>query len=219
MTGVFRVGRSDRPVFSSPDHGHSGHGRFDAPARTIADTASSSYPVVYCCSSLHGAFIETLQKFRPSLGIVAQLGPDAGGSVPQAWANRRSWSQAAIGSDVIFVDSASSETLASLRSQRHLAVMADELGLPDIDLSALTGPHRRLTQAVSLHIHTSIPEAAGVRFVSRFGSDRNFECWAVFADRVRLDPGNPDRPVLVDLPEFRLALGTLGLSLLGDPMT
>lgn len=174
---------------------------------------------MYCCSSLRGVLVETLQKFRPSLGIVAQLGPEADGSVPQEWAIRRSWNQTVIGTGAMFVDSASAETLASLRAQRHLAIIAEDLGLADIDLSALTGPHRRLTQAVSVHIRSVVPEAAGIRYMSRFGSDHSFKCWAVFGDRVQLDVQVPDRPVRHDLPEFRHVLRTLGLTSLHDPGT
>lgn len=163
--GIYRVGRNDRPVFSPPDVRNAGHGRFDAPVRSAAVASQTSFAVMYCCSSLLGALVETLQKFRPSLGIVAQLGPEADGSVPQEWAIRRSWNQTVIGTGAMFVDSASAETLASLRAQRHLAIIAEDLGLADIDLSALTGPHRRLTQAMSVHIRSVVPEAAGTRYM------------------------------------------------------
>ncbi len=77
-----------------------------------------------------------------------------------------------------------------------LAPMAARLGLADIDLSAVTGPQRELTQEAALHVYQQMDSAGaplfgGLRYVSRFNPQ--WECWAVFVDRAR------QRPLKVDV--------------------
>jgi hypothetical protein len=69
-----------------------------------------------------------------------------------------------------------------------LAPIAAALGLPDVDLSAVTGPSRLLAQEAARYIYEQYgeagqPQCAGIRYTSRL--DRTWECWAVFGDRLR----------------------------------
>lgn len=206
-------------MFAPPERERTGAGRFDDPRRHHPRAQASGFRVVYCSTSLYGSFVETLQKFRPSLATLAGIGrtetdvSDVTGTVPSSWVLRRHWGRASLSTQGQFVDCAASETFASLREQPHLAAIALELGVADIDISAVTSPHRLLTQAIAAHVHESIPDCAGIRYVSRFGTDIDFECWAVFADRVRFRPIETDRAIPMDQTDFQRALSTLKLSL------
>lgn len=219
--GVFRIGRADRPVFAPPDWEHSGSGRYDDPRRLEPFDASRNFRVVYGSTSLFGSFVETLQKFRPSLAVLAGVGSGgstptgATGQIPSGWLARRHWAEAKVATQCRFADCAAGETFASLREQPKLAAIAVELGIDDIDVSAVTGPYRPLTQAVAAHVHETIPDCAGIRYVSRFGTEIDFECWAIFADRVLFRTVEPDRQISPNLPEFQRAMTALNLSLNG----
>jgi hypothetical protein len=80
-----------------------------------------------------------------------------------------------------------------------LAPLARRLGVTDIDLSSLTSPQRRFTQGIARYIHeVTGPEAqrfAGIRYPSRLNAD--WECWAVFDDRIRHAPGCPGFPATI----------------------
>lgn len=217
--GVFRIGRKDRPVFTAPDWEHTGAGRFDDPKRGQRLDQASGFRIVYCATSLYGSFIETLHKFRPSLAVMAGTGvreADCGavaGTVPASWVARRHWGRAEVSPRGTFVDCATGETFAWIREQHHLASIAYELGIDDIDVSAVTGPHRRLTQAIASYIHQSLPDCKGIRYVSRFGTDFDFECWAVFADRVQFQEIEADRTIPEDHVDLQRALSALNLKL------
>ncbi|HET7478975.1 MAG TPA: hypothetical protein VFJ72_05600 [Rubrobacteraceae bacterium] len=50
--------------------------------------------------------------------------------------------------------------------------MAEKLGLEDLDLSAVTGPHRRLTQEAARYVYDLEDSSgslafAGIRYISR----------------------------------------------------
>jgi hypothetical protein len=86
-----------------------------------------------------------------------------------------------------FVDIGDAQTLKMFR--RILAPTALTLNLPDLDFSALSGPARQLTQEAARFVYEQragggVPLYAGIRYTSRL--HRTWECWAVFADRLRL---------------------------------
>lgn len=74
------------------------------------------------------------------------------------------------------------------------------------------GPSRNLTQEIARHIYEQEidgePLYAGIRYISRLGQD--WECWAVFADRIRHIRGMPGPPQTVhpDDPDL-LAIAAL----------
>jgi len=77
------------------------------------------------------------------------------------------------------------ETIQRLRE--GLAPMAVSLGLPDVDVSALTGPERVLTQEIARYIyeqadHAGQPLYSGIRYLSHYNT--GWECWALFVDRL-----------------------------------
>lgn len=79
-----------------------------------------------------------------------------------------------------------------------LETVEDYGGLEDIDLSAVTGPHRRLTQEVARCIYEQTddsgrPAFAGIRYLSRLNP--GWELWAVFHDRMLHEPGEVAEPI------------------------
>ena len=131
-----------------------------------------------------------------------------------AWRAARRLGATVLDPHAAFVDIGDAETLRVLRPV--LAPMAAALGLPDLDLSAVLGPARALTQEAARWVYEQRGRSgqgryAGIRYTSRL--DRRWECWAVFSDRlryhgVRVDPISPHDAGL------REAAGALGLKVL-----
>ena len=60
--------------------------------------------------------------------------------------------------------------------------------MSDVDLSAVTGPARLLTQEAARYLYqqrdrAGAPRYGGIRYASRL--DHAWECWAVWPDRAR----------------------------------
>jgi hypothetical protein len=115
-----------------------------------------------------------------------RLDPDSlRGIVPQDWLNQRQIIGVRLDPDLQFVDLMDARTVHRMR--RALASVASAENLEDIDLGAMVGPQRRVTQAVSRYVYEQTrggsPQYAGIRYVSRLGLD--WECWAVFDGRIR----------------------------------
>lgn len=244
--GLYRVGRNDRPVFRPAPWKDVGKGRYDDPlggGRSVPPIypfpERSRFRVVYCSSSLTGSFAESLQKFRTSLTLVADLYRSgvlrhasvedvlgdvanvrddiAKGVVPERWTRRRHFGRVDVPPSLHFADVCASRTLSVLRSVPYLAQLAERAGLHDIDVSAVTGPHRSLTQACARYIYEARTEAgeqfSGIRYVSRLGEDVEWECWALFDDRAEVDPVINSVQVTADVPELRQAADILRLDL------
>jgi hypothetical protein len=89
---------------------------------------------------------------------------------------------------------------------RHSLPSAVSLGLPDVDVSALCGPERVLTQEIARYLYeqgdpAGRPRFNGLRCLSHYNTD--WECWAIFTDRlvhrvVRVDPIPATTPGLFD---------------------
>ncbi len=226
LAPMFRVGRIPDPLappdwrFASPDGTFDG--RFDDPRGRHGVPSRDRYRVLYVSSQPAGAFGETVARFRPSVRILSQ----AGGANPFWRAGRgvipRDWRVARrIGATVFFVtrplvDLAHPETMQALRPT--LAPMAARLGLADIDLSAVTGPQRELTQEAALHVYQQMDSAGaplfgGLRYVSRFNPQ--WECWAVFVDRSRQRPLKVDA-IAADDPHLYDAARLLNLAIEDD---
>ena len=189
---VYRVGRSPDPfappdwIYAQPD-GTFG-GRFDDPSGRRGISPRDRFRTLYFASTPVGAFGEVLARFRPDLTVLAAIGSTgaAPGIIPGGWRMVRRLGATILSPRMLFVDIGDARTLNVLRSA--LAPIAVELGLPDIDLGAFTGPSRLLTQEAAHFIHeqhdrAGRPRYAGILYPSRL--DRAWECWAVFDDRLR----------------------------------
>ena len=189
---VYRVGRSPDP-FAPPERAYAQPdgtfgGRFDDPAGRRGVPQDRRFRTLYFASRPAGAFGEVLARFRLDLVALAALGPaaPARSTVPADWRAVRRLGAARLDPDASFVDIGDAQTLAVLRP--ILAATATAMGLPDVDISAIAGPSRALTQEAARHIYErhgqdGQPRYAGIRYTSRL--DRTWDCWAVFSDRIR----------------------------------
>jgi hypothetical protein len=89
-----------------------------------------------------------------------------------------------------FADFGNPETWQRVRPV--LAPIATALGLGDIDLSAVTGSYRILTEEFARHVfdqkdNDGRPLYAGIRYISRLHPD--WECWAIYDSRMVYQSG------------------------------
>ena len=97
-----------------------------------------------------------------------------------------------------------------------LADVVLELGLQDIDLSAVTGPQRKLTQRIARYIYEQVgsqgnPLFAGIRYLSHYGGDQ--ECWAIFDTRMIHDDTYVEQSILPDDPDLLAVARLFGLTI------
>jgi hypothetical protein len=224
-SGIYRLARGPGDPFAPPDweradaDGTFGN-RFDDPSAEDGVLPAKRFRTIYCATQRTAAFGETMARFRPSVALLAHLGAIdddepleralAGavdpvdlrrGLVPADWRVRRRVGHTVLDPSLRFVDLAAGETMQRLRTA--LAPMAKQLSVVDIDLSVVTGPQRRLTQEIARFVHdqrdrNGRPRFAGIRYLSRLNAE--WECWAVFDDRMRHVAGCPDFPSTV-LPD------------------
>ena len=190
------------------------------------DDPNGAYRVLYAASSLRGAFVEVLARFRPDPHVAAELARIDGrsgsglppGHLDRSWLERRCIGEATVRGS--FAEIGHSESLARL--QKELAHRLVHYGFQDLDGSAIRiRAPRRLTQEISRFVFEQTGRGRrrafdGIRYLSRLGDDlRN---WAIFepigqahaaslvAD-VRLSRIGPRHP------ELRAALELLGIAL------
>ncbi len=184
--GIWRVGRGADPL------------AIRQPARDTLissmsgnrfDSAIGGFGVLYFGTTLSVCFGETLARFRPSPGVLAEVSEDwqtqgfmLVGAVPAEWRQRRTAVRVQLPEDAIFLDIESVDTHQFLRTK--LALGLSELGYNDLDVAMIRGRDRRITRLIAgwaFSAHTEgHPIYAGIRYLSRVCSD--WECWAVFHD-------------------------------------
>ncbi len=196
--------------------------RFDDPSADKGMPEEERYRAIYCATDRAGAFGETIARFRPSVKLLAgleavedeePLDPELeGGVVPEEWRLSRRVDSTRLAPSLLFADLTAPETMRVLR--KDLAAEAEELGLKDLDLSAVTGPQRRLTQEAARYVYdledsSDSPAFAGIRYLSRLNP--SWELWAVFHDRMLHEPGEVAEPIRADDPGLAEAATLLGL--------
>lgn len=143
---LYRLGRAPNPL-SWPPLEHLGRGRFDDPQR--------QFRVLYASQQRPGVFIEALARFRPN---PAALLEDAAledadestlpaGAVDPSWLRTRRLVAFKVQPGEQWLDLRRLGTREMLRAR--FARVLVELRLPDLDASAIIGPHRELTQAIA----------------------------------------------------------------------
>lgn len=192
-------------------------GRFDDPRGRRGVPPSGRYRVLYLGGHPAAAFAETIARFRPSLETLTRIGGRPGrGIIPREWRAARR-----IGATVVFapLPLADLDDADTHQALRHvLAPVATRLGVEDIDLGALAGPQREVTQEAALHIYQQRDEAgaplfAGLRYVSRLNT--SWDCYAIFADRLRQRHLKVDL-IAADDPHLYEAARLLGLAIQTD---
>lgn len=217
--GLYRLARGPADPFSPPewDRAHEDGtfgNRFDDPTKDEGRSDEERFRVIYCATQRTAMFGETLARFRPSLSLMSALDeieddeplevslsgaldPDdrMRGLIDADWRLRRRIGHTILNPMLRFVDITDGETIHHLRTA--CAPLATRLNLGDIDLSVLTSQERRFTQGCARYIYdqsdgSGTPLFAGIHYPSRL--DPEWECWAVFGDRVRHMPGYPGFP-------------------------
>jgi RES domain len=238
QSGVFRLSRGPANPFSPPDWEYAGDdgtfgNRFDDPRAEQGKPSGERFRIVYCATQRAGAFGETLARFRPSLnllaelqliddeestdealaGVIDQINPGKG-LIPADWRLRRRMGKTVLDPSQSFVDIAASQSMQHLRTA--LAPLANRLRLSDVDLSSVTSQQRRFTQGCAQHVYEQVneigePRFAGIRYPSRLNGD--WECWAIFSDRIQHTPGYPGFPesILADDSDLLSVASLFGL--------
>jgi hypothetical protein len=208
--GLWRVARGDNPLAIHVDASGNpitGGSRFDP--------VSLRYGVLYFGSDLQTCFGETLARFRPKLELLAlvrreweERGFMTVGSVAADWRQRRSAVHVRLPAVLRFLDVESPQTHQYLR--RELALGLSSIGLTDLDVAAVRGHDRRVTQLISEWAYLAEgaegPRYVGIRYESRIRS--GWECWALFDDEdveievVETLPITTDMPALVEVAEL-----------------
>jgi hypothetical protein len=174
---LIHIGRNPDP-FAWTDWQFVGTGRFDDPRRP------SQFRVLYAAEERLAAFVETLQKWRPSMEALAALGvipvprddvlEETIGMIPSDWHLKRSIGTLLLLPNQRWLDLREHETRETLRVR--LASTLRRLGAEDFDLSDALGRNRRLTQTIARFAFED--GFQGIAYKSRF--DVNFTCWAIF---------------------------------------
>lgn len=185
--GLWRIARAPDPLsvgpLPTPDD------LADPRLGTRFASARGDYGVLYFGTDLECCFGETLAHFRPDPEVLAAIGSDWAsaqsrfmemGAVPADWRQRRLAVRVVVPQSARFVDVEDLKTRQSLRS--HLAKVLVAYGFPDLDVSTIRGPDRRVTRLVSQALHdfavAQMAPIAGVRYDSRIRT--GWEAWAVF---------------------------------------
>lgn len=220
--GMYRLAGGPAGPFTSPDwdraleDGTFGN-RFDDPTEEEGRSPEERFRVIYCATQRIATFGETVARFRPSLSLLSDLkeikddepiedslsgavDPEniERGLIRADWRLRRRVGHTLLDPSLKFVDIAHAETIQHLRSA--LAPLAARLGLTDIDLSSLTSQQRRFTQGCARYVYDQMDDSgktryAGIRYPSRLNAE--WECWAVFDDRIRHQRGWPHFPASI----------------------
>jgi hypothetical protein len=231
--GLYRLSRREAEPFALPDWERAGEdgtfgNRFDDPGGIIGTPTGERFRVVYCSTQRAAAFGETLARFRPSASVRQMLeridddeplveslsgtvDPEypTHGLVSRDWIDRRHIGHTCLESTDRFADIAAGDTLSHLNEK--LTPMAVVLGLPEVDLSIMTGKHRILTQTAARYIYNQ--GFSGVRYVSRL--DAGWECWALFEGRFHHQAGYPGFPTSLspDDDDLMMIARRFGLSI------
>jgi hypothetical protein len=220
---IFRVGWYRDPLSPPPwtkaaVDGTFGN-RFDDPSAAEGRPPEDRFRCLYCGTSAEAAFGESLAGFRVPINILAKLSlvededesvedvlagalvdPEhpVRGLIPAEWRNRRRLARTTLAPSLRFANVATLESNQYFRSV--LAQTASALGIDDVDFSTmLNRKYRRFTQACARHIYELLdehgnPRFAGIRYLSRLNT-HEWECWAIFSDRLDHDPGFADNIV------------------------
>ncbi len=186
-TLLYRLGRWPDPLALPPPQ-FTGAGRFDDPARR--------FRVLYVAKQRRACFAEILAAFRPDLEVIAarrdetgKLELDEQPAIPAGWLQGRAIQQLRLGSRQRWLDLRALEIREQLREV--FASLLVELGIPDLDLSAVTRSDlvgRKLTQQIAAWAYDN--GYHGITYPSRLAGQGN--CRALFEGSRWTAAGNPE---------------------------
>jgi len=214
--GLWRLGWATSPLHALPPQALD---LADSRAGNRYDPIVPDFEVQYFGTTRAACYAETLAPRRPSPAYAdllrqsgewsTHMGP---GTVEAEWRRKRvltcSLSEQ---TNERFLDISHHRSIAWLNAQLPSLLVA--LGFETITLSEVTQGDRRLTRSISSWLHglrdgEGQPLFDGVRYPSRHGED--FECWAVFADRVLMRT-LLTQTVELDDPDLKYVANLFGL--------
>lgn len=203
---LYRLGRAPDPLAWAPWR-FVGAGRFDDPL--------ARFRVLYAAEQRRACFVEALAPLRPSLQVLAaeqavvHAGEPLSGTpaiLPPHWLRTRAVGRLRVQRGQRWLDLRALETREVLRAE--LAPVVMRLGLPDLDISAVSGPSRVLTQTITRWAYDHAYQ--GIVYSSRL--DHSFNCWAIF-EGANYTPDGPPAPLTPDDEDLRAVAALLGLTL------
>ena len=199
---LYRIGRLADSL-AWPEWRYCGGGRFDDPQRV--------FRTIYAAEQRLACFVELLATFRPSPQVLSMLKAVANvdeplvlGIVPADWVRKRSLGAFRARPGQHWLDLRAFSTREALRGE--LAEQLAQLGLSDLDVSAVRGPQRELTQAIARWAY--MHGFAGLVYRSRF--DDSLGCWAVF-EGAEFDPVGIPEPISLGDADLLAAAALFGL--------
>lgn len=204
---LYRLGRLPDPL-AWPPFEYVGDARFDDPL--------GEFRILYVAEGRLACLVETLYRFRRPLPALAaeralpadEPPPATVASLPPGWRQKRGFCRLRLDEGQRWLDLRSFDTREALRPV--FASLLTHLRLPELDLSAVYGPHRVLTRAIARWAYDW--GYAGLRYGSRY--NEAFNCWAVF-ERPGLATFRHEgevEPIAPDDPDFLAALGLFDLA-------
>ncbi len=209
---LYRLGRLSDPL-AWPPRQYTGSGRFDDPL--------GEFRTLYVVEQRLACFIETLYPFRLPLAVLAarravtdadEPSPPLIATLPADWWEKRAIGRLRLDEGLRWLDLRSLDTREALRPA--FASLLAHLGLPELDLSAVYGPHRTLTRGIARWAYEW--GYAGLRYGSRY--DEEFNCWAIFERPgiVTFRREGESAPIAPDDPDFLAAARLFGLRLAAE---
>jgi hypothetical protein len=199
---LYRIGQAPDPL-AWPPRAFTGGGRFDHP--------SGEYLVLYAAEQRRGAFIETLDSFRPAItdlaaaqqlpaGDPSDVTPSAG-IIPDAYF-RKVIARLRLASGQSWLNLRAPQTHQVLRTE--LASSLADLGYPKRFVwGDLLSHEHRLTQAVGQWAYNRGHH--GIAYSSCH--DARLDCWALF-DRALFTSAGPSEMISMSDPDL-VAVATL----------
>jgi len=167
------------------------------PAVDVLDDAGNRFDVLgagvmYAATTRCGAYMESLQTFRPSnaaraAASAAQTGLMIVGGVPADWRTTHAMGEFTLDHPLPFLDLEHPTTRRAL--EHELAGDLAALGVKNLDIPDVRSEHRRVTRTIATWAYLAHGAASGdlaysgIRYVSKLDDQ---ECWAIFDQVVPL---------------------------------
>ena len=202
---LYRIARAPDPL-AYPPHEYAGGERYDDP--------KGGFRVLKTAETRRACFVEGLARFRQPLRLLAGQLEASGlgvqragtvGAVPRDWYLKRFLGRLRILPGQQWLDIGQMATREALRPV--FAPLLVSLGLPDLDVAAVCGPERALTQSIARWAYERGYQ--GIAYRSRLESA--YTCWAIFEGAAFEPVGDPE-VIRSDDPDLLAVATQMGLS-------
>lgn len=175
--------------------------------------------VLYAASTEQGAFAETTAHFRRSASVLERMAK-AGATVDElqipsvdaSWRATRVVRSLCTREALPFVDIEAAQTHTYLTEHARSVLLS--LGVPVLDVPAVSGHSRRLTRGLATWIYQARDDAGeplygGIRYLSKLSNE--YECWAIFDGTTVEALG--ERRITIDDPDLVAVTARHGIPL------